>query len=495
MADASAPQCLPTGVPGLDEVLNGGLPVRGIYLLAGGPGTGKTTLSLQFLREGVRRNETSLYLSLSQPIHSAQRIAASHGIPTEGITMHGLTRQRILSRIEARQDVFHASEVELGELTDEMHDVVKRLRPTRVAFDSLSLIELLAGDKARYRQELLSLITFFDEQEVTALVTLTAGALGDRGEAQALSDGVLLLQQLDTDFGGQRLRIMVEKLRGRSFQGGFHDFAIRRGGVIVYPRPVHDPTMPPKPRRVVSSGSEGIDTMLGGGLSTGTSCLIVGPAGAGKTSLAMMYAHRAALRGDGAAVFLFEEAAESYLMQAAALGMDLREHIEAGRLSLVEIDNAVLSAGEFSSRVREVLRDDLVLVVIDSLSGYLRAGPREELLYAQLRDLVTFLDRRGVLTLMTLAQMGAMGQILSSPLNLSEAADAVVVLRYFEAAGRVRKAMSILKKRYGSHEIGLRELRIGSSGITLGGATSLFEGVLSSTPRFTGGEEDLPPHP
>jgi circadian clock protein KaiC len=485
--EAAAQSRLATGSTGLDQVLNGGLPANRLYLVEGDPGAGKTTLALQFLIEGAARGEAVLYVTLSETKEELTAVAASHGWSLKGIDIHELVPPEDALRSEEQYTIFHPSEVELGDTTKTIIEEVERIEPRRVVFDSLSEMRLLARDPLRYRRQILALKQYFSGRQCTVLLLDDLTSTDADLQVQSIAHGVIALEHLALDYGAERRRLRVTKLRGSRFRGGFHDFTIKTGGVEVYPRLVaadHRREFTPEG---VSSDVAGLDTLLGGGLDRGTSTLLMGPAGCGKSSLAAQFVAAAAGRGERAATFIFDEGITTYLKRADGLCCGLRAEIEAGRVSVQQVDPAELSPGEFAHNVRAAVEQGGAgLIVIDSLNGYLQAMPDERFLTAQMHELLTYLNQRGVVTIVVMAQHGFMGETMSSPADVSYLADTVILLRYFEAAGAIRRAVSVIKKRTGAHEDTIRELRMSSGGITVGKPLSEFHGVLTGVPSYSG---------
>lgn len=487
-AEGDAQLRLATGSAGLDRVLEGGFPANRLYLVEGDPGTGKTTLALQFLLEGVRRKEPVLYVTLSETKEELIVVAHSHGWSLEGVNLHELVPPEESLKTESQYTIFHPSEVELGETTRAVIEEVERIQPRRVVFDSLSEMRLLARDPLRYRRQILALKQFFSGRKSTVLLLDDRTSADTDLQVQSIAHGVLMLEQLELDYGAERRRLRVSKLRGSRFLGGFHDFTIRTGGVEVFPRLVAADRRAEFRQEAVASEVAELDALLGGGLDRGTATLVLGPAGCGKSSLATHFAAAAAARGERAAAFIFDEGVNTYLNRAAGLGMNLRKEVETGRLTVQQVDPAELSPGEFAHAVCEAVESGGArLVVIDSLNGYLQAMPDERFLTAQMHELLTYLNQRGVVTLLVMAQHGFMGS-MSSPVDVSYLADTVVLLRYFEAAGAIRRAISVVKKRTGRHENTIREMRLSaSSGLEVGEPLTAFRGVLTGIPVLNEG--------
>ena len=458
-----APARLATGSAGLDSILEGGFPANRLYLVEGDPGTGKTTLALKFLMEGAERGEPVLYVTLSETKEELVSIAQSHGWTLDNISIYELTPSEDSLKTETQYTIFHPSEVELGETTSAVLDAVARIQPRRIVFDSLSEMRLLARDPLRYRRQILALKQYFAGRQCTVLLlddrTSTLGDL----QVQSIAHGVVELEHLALEYGAERRRLRVVKLRGSHYRGGYHDFNIETGGVAVYPRLIaaeHHQDFSPE---TVTSGVPELDTLLGGGLDRGTSTLILGPAGSGKSSIAAQFVIAAAKRGERAASFIFDEGRNTYLTRAAGLGNAMEDHLEAGNITIQQVDPAELSPGEFAHYVRRAVeRDGARVVVIDSLNGYMQSMPDERFLTVQMHELLSFLNQQGVVTLLVMAQHGFMGSQMGTPVDVSYLADTVLMLRFFEAAGAVRRAISVIKKRTGYHENTIREMQMSS---------------------------------
>lgn len=492
MPDAPASRCQ-TGVPGLDDILNGGLIRRRLYLLEGTPGAGKTTISIRFLQEGIRRGERCLYVTLSESREELIAGAASHGWSMDGIEVVELIASE--QELDGEQEVtmYHPAEVELTETVRQILDAVERVNPERVVLDSLSELRLLAQGSLRYRRQILALKQFFNGRQATVLLLDDLTSETTDLQLQSIAHGVITLEQLAPVYGTARRRLRVVKFRGTSYRGGYHDFSIEKGGVIAYPRLIAAEHGVPFPRERIESGVTALDALLGGGPDRGTSTLLMGPAGSGKSTIAVQYAVAAAARGDHAAIFAFDESTATLEARTAALGIELHEGLQGGQVRVQQVDPAELSPGEFAHMVQEsVERDGARVVVIDSLNGYLHAMPDEHFLTAQLHELLSYLGRRGVTTLMVVAQHGVVGMHMVSPVDTSYLADSVVLFRYFEYAGKVKKAISVMKKRSGQHEESIRELRFDQHGIHLSEPLTQFRGILTGVPveldKATGNE-------
>ena len=482
-----------TGNTGLDTILRGGLPANRLYLVEGAPGSGKTTLALRFLRDGVERGERVLYITLSETREELATVAASHGIDLAGFDLFEFGSAAEVLGDGQEQSVLHPWEVELSDTIRLIQDEVERVRPCRVVFDSLSELRLLAQDSLRYRRQILALKQFFAGRRTTVWLVddMTGGAEGRDAHLHSLCHGVVTLERLTLDFGATRRRLQVQKLRGVDFIAGFHDFAIRRGGLDVFPRLIAAGQHTPHVGDPTPSGIAELDALMGGGPLRGTSTLISGPAGTGKTTIALQYLHAACERGERCVVYEFDERVGTLLARARAFGLDLARHADSGCLQIEQVDPAELSPGEFAARVRRQVDDRGVrLVLIDSLNGYLAAMPQEQQLILQIHELLSFLNQKGVVTFLINPQQGLVGTMASN-LNVSYLADAVMLLRFFEAEGRIRKAISILKNRGGQHEDTIRELRIDRGGIRIGDPLAQFNGVLTGTPSYVGAAAPL----
>jgi circadian clock protein KaiC len=484
---SSKPQLAHVGIPGLDQILGGGLPPNRLYLIEGDPGSGKTTLGLQFLREGMQRGETVLYVTLSETKSELTAVAASHGWELDGMPIHELAAagDRTPFKPDDQYTFFHPSEVELGETTQAVLSEVERVSPRRVVFDSLSEMRLLAREPLRYRRQILGLKQFFVGRDCTVLLLDDRTSADGDLQLRSLAHGVVTLEQLAPEYGAERRRLRVVKLRGVKFQGGFHDFVISTGGLDVFPRLVAADSRTAIEHGIASTGLPALDRLLGAGLDRGTSTLLLGPAGSGKSAIATQVAVAASQRGERVAMYLFDEGLDTFRRRAAGLGADVTPYVDSGRMILTQVDPAEMSPGEFAERIRSsVARDGTTVVVIDSLNGYLNSMPEERFLLAQLHELFTFLRQRGVITISVVAQHGLVGSGMQSPVDVSYLADNVIVLRFFEAQGAVRQAISVLKKRSGPHEKTIRELRLQASGITIGEPLDDLHGILTGVPQF-----------
>ncbi len=472
-----------SGVPGLDNILHGGFISHRLYLVDGDPGAGKTTLSLQYLIEGANAGEKCLYITLSETKDELVAGAKSHGWSLDGIEIMELTSDDNDLNGDGQVTMYHPSEVELNETTKKVLDAVATLNPRRVVFDSLSELRLLAQSSLRYRRQILALKQFFVGRQCTVILLDDRTSEGSDLHLQSIAHGVISLEQMAPVYGSERRRLRVMKLRGTDFRGGYHDFTIQHGGLEVFPRLVASEHAEEFNREHIKSGVTALDLLLGGGLDRGTSTLLMGPAGSGKSTIAVQYAVSAAERGDHAVIFAFDESKATLQARSQGLGITIREGTGRGQVQIHQIDPAELSPGEFAHRVQEAVEDyHARVIVIDSLNGYMNAMPEEQYLTAQLHELLTYLGRQGVTTLMVVAQHGMLGTNMSSPVDTSYLADSVVLLRYFEYSGKVKKAISVVKKRSGPHEASIRELRFDNRGIHLSEPLEEFRGILTGVP-------------
>ncbi|MFN7993976.1 MAG: ATPase domain-containing protein [Bryobacteraceae bacterium] len=482
-----------TGVSGLDDVLLGGFPRSHFYLIEGDPGAGKTTLGLQFLLRGRDQGEKCLYVTLSETKRELGEIAASHGWCLEGIEICELGDVEDRLNPERQYTVFHPAEIELSETTKRILDEVDRAQPSRVVFDSLSELRLLAREDLRYRRQILGLKQFFSVKECTVLLLDDRSErAADNPQLQSISHGAILLERLGVEYGIPRRRLSVSKMRGSHFREGFHDFTIQRGGLNVFPRLVAaEHTSLLEQYEVVPSGAPQLDALLGGGLLRGTSALLMGPAGSGKSTLIAQYALAEADRGRRVACYIYEETRSTFLARSKGLGMNLIPHIEQGMVHLQQVDPAEMSPGQFAHSVRWAVESGTKMIMIDSLNGYLNGMPSERYLLVHMHELLTYLAQQGVLTMLTVAQHGMVGGTLQVPVEVSYLADSVIMLRFFEAAGEVHRAISVMKKRHGLHESTIREFALSANGIRIGKPLKEFRGVLTGVPMYTGASGPL----
>ena len=487
-----------TGIEGLNEILGEGLPPNCLYLVQGDPGSGKTTLALQFLLEGVRLGEKTLYITLSETKDELVKVARSHDWSLDSIALFELSSIDSLIRPEARTTVFHPSEIELTKVSELLLEEIRRIQPVRVVFDSLSEFRLMAETALRYRRELINLKQELAKYNTTALLLddrMDNSRIGGDPHVLSLTHGVIEMEQLSPDYGRSRRRLRVLKMRGMRFREGYHDYSIEKGGLRVFPRIIASDHRVDFTPQAVSSGNQEFDDLLGGGLDRGTTTLIMGPAGTGKSTLAIQYAAQMAQRDESSVLFAFDEIRGIVLARATAVGLDVARHIKTGLIDVQQVDPAELSPGEFGMRIREAVEGGCTLVIIDSLNGYLNAMPGEQYLVNQLHEMSAYLNQKGVVTILILAQYGLIGQAEAS-LNLSYLADTVVSVRFFEAAGAVRQALSVIKKRSGRHEKTIREYQLVSDGgLRIGPPLTQFQGVLTGTPAFFGAMEQVMERP
>jgi circadian clock protein KaiC len=489
-ASVHTPERVPTGVPGLDEVLMGGFLRNRLHLIQGSPGTGKTTLALQFLRECERRGESTLYITLSETKKDLDGVAQAHGWDIDPINICDLSASEDSLRADAQYTIFHPSDVELGETTKTILEEVERANPMHIVFDGLSEVRLLARDPLRYRRQLIALKQYFADKEITVIILDDRTTpLGDV-QPESVVTGVITIEHETPIYGGMRRRLRVTKVRGSNFRGGYHNYEITEGGLVVYPRLIaaeHHVKFEPAS---IPSGISGLDTLLGGGLECGTTTLIMGPAGVGKSTIALQYVTAALQRGLAASVYTFDEVLHVLFNRAEKLCPGFQEFVKDGPLRVAQIDPAELSPGAFANDVRKAVEEEGVkVVVIDSLNGYMSSMPEEHYLTTHLHELFAYLNQQGVMTILVVAQHGTVTST-ESAVDVSYLADTVLVMRYFEAGGEIRQAIGVFKKRSGPHERTLRELTITSEGITVGEPLWQFQGIMTGVPQY--GESQAP---
>ena len=478
-----------TGIAGLDHLLRGGFPANRLYLVQGDPGVGKTTLALQYLLEGVSRGEKVMYVTFSETRAEVEGVARSHGWSLEGMEIFEFTATQEALAGERAGTVFHPAETELSAVTSRVWAALERVRPARLVFDSISELRLLAGDALRYRRQLLDLKARVGTSGCTTLLLDDRTATRDDLQLQSLAHGVLSLHRSPAEYGSARRRLEIVKLRGMNFRDGQHDFDIRTGGIVVYPRLVASEHGQVE-RGILKSGVAGLDALIGGGIDRGSGTLLLGPAGVGKSTVALKFALSAAERGERSVVYNFDESLAMLRTRAAGLGMDLAAHEAAGTMSLCSIDAAEITPGQFTSDLRRrVEKEGVKVVIVDSLNGYLNAMSAEKQLVLHLHELLAYASARGVAFLMVISQHGIMGSYMQQPLDASYLADTVILFRYYEFRGALRQAISVFKRRGGAHERSIRELTLGPpDGVKVGEALHNFRGVLSGTPTFSGEE-------
>jgi circadian clock protein KaiC len=486
MAEETVGKAL-TGIPGLDDILRGGLTRGHLFLLEGEPGAGKTTIALQFLLEGALRGERCLYISLSETERELRGTIASHGwtLPESVVIQELGPSDNALSE-DRQQSLLYASDLELGETTRQIFETVDRIRPARVVLDSLSEIRLLAQSSLRYRRQLLAIKQHFSRLDTTLVFLDDLTAEVTDKTVHSIAHGVIRLEEISPEYGAGRRRLRVIKYRAQAYRGGYHDFVIERGGVRVYPRLVAAEHRTRFERIKLSTGNAPFDALLGGGVEKGSSTLILGPAGTGKSLITLSFAIAAIQRGEKAALFMFDEELDLLLDRTAALGMPLEDLVKAGSLFIEQVDAAQVTPGEFAHRARELVdTHGISAVIIDSINGYRAAMPEENSLILHMHELLQYVNRRGASTFLTVAQHGIVGS-MDAPVDITYLADTVILLRFFEADGQVRRAVSVVKKRGGEHETTIREFKIGTGGIHLGEPLSDFTGVLLGVPTFVG---------
>ena len=479
-------QFLSSGVPGLDQVLTGGLTCDRLYLVEGEPGTGKTTLALQFLNEGVRRGEAVLYITLAETAVELRAVAQSHGWDMAGIEIEEILPNEDVLDPNQQYTIFHPSEIELGTTTQRILAAIDKYRPKRVVLDSLSELQLLAESPLRYRRQVLALKQYLTSRSCTTIFLDDRTALSTDLQVRSVAHAVITLELVAQAYGAERRRMRVVKYRGIAFHGGAHDYKIAKGGLRVYPRLEAAHTRVRSERYQLSSGLAELDALIGGGLEEGMSTLISGPPGTGKSTLAAQFVHAACARGEPCAMFLFEEARNNMLNRSRSLGMNLADAIETGLLTVQQIDPAELAPGQFSQAVVDAVERGVRIVVIDSLNGYLNAVPDERFLATYLHELLTYLGQRGVVSIIVGVQQGMIGTGMTTSVDASYIADNVIMLRYFEAEGEVRQAISVFKKRGSTHERTIRRFQVLSSGLVVGPVLKGFHGILTGVPTYDG---------
>jgi circadian clock protein KaiC len=474
-----------TGIAGLDTILGGGLTPQRIYLVEGTPGTGKTTVGLQYLLDGVASGERGLYITLSETKDELESVAASHGWSIDAFSIVELASDTELDA-DSQQSIFHSSDVELGETSRKVMARVDEYKPARVVFDSLSELRLLAQNPLRYRRQILALKQFFSTRACTVLLLDDRSAVTSDQQLHSIAHGVIRLEQLPQEFGKERRRVSIVKMRGIKFRGGFHDYVLDTGGIVIYPRLVASDHSGQFTPTIHSTGMAGVDALLGGGLAAGTNTLLVGPSGIGKTTLAARSLLAALERGQQASLYLFDEGLGTFFARTAALDMDLTPYVATGQLKVMHIDPAELAPGEFAHMLRaDVEAMGARFIVIDSLNAYMQSMPGEQYLILQMHELLSYLNGQGVTTVLILGQHGLIGEIRAD-VDLSYLSDATVMLRFFESNGRLHRAITAIKSRVSDHALTIHELRISAGGIEVGDALEGFEGVLTGLPTYRG---------
>jgi len=474
-----------TGIEGLDNILCGGLTPSRLYLVEGVPGAGKTTLAMQYLLAGAAAGEPVLYVTLSESEEELRAMATTHGWNLDGVTIRELVPPEETLQAAEQYTMFHPAEVELSETTRTILADVDRLKPRRLVFDSLSELRLLAGDPLRYRRQLLALKQFFRGRRCTVLLLDDLTGTDRDLQVQSIAHGVLVLEQLTPEYGAERRRLRVLKHRGRRFRGGYHDYLIVRGGLRVFPRLMPQEHVRREVSERFSSGLPAMDQLLGGGLERGTSTLIVGAAGTGKSTLASHFVAAAAERGQRSAMYLFDESLGTLLTRMDGLGVSLRKHVDSGMVFIRQIDPAELTPGEFAHSIQEeVEQKNAACVVIDSLNGYLNAMPGERYLTIHLHELLMYLGERNVASILIGAHQGLIGANMQTPVDASYLADAVILMRYYEARGEVHQAISVMKKRGGDHERSIRRFSMRPGGVHVGEPLREMRGILTGVPLY-----------
>jgi circadian clock protein KaiC len=481
-----------TGIGGLDDILHGGLSRGRMYLVEGVPGSGKTTLAMQFLMEGARRGESVLYVTLSETREELEAVARSHGWDLTGVEVRELLPEENELETEQQYTMYHPSEVELAATTKIILDDIKRLAPVRVVLDSLSELRLVAGNPLRYRRQMLALKQYFSGRRCTVILLDDMTAADLELHVQSIVHGVIYLQHLSPEYGAERRRLRVVKYRGCEFRGGYHDYLITRGGLAVFPRLIAAEHRGPMGGQKLASNIPELDALLGGGIESGTSTLIVGGAGTGKSTIAAQFTVAAANRGDRSIIFMFDESPNTLFSRCQNVGIGIEQHCRNSNIRLVQVDPAELSPGELTQMIRDAVeKEGVKIVVIDSLNGYLNAMPEERFLTIQLHEVLMYLSQQGVASMLIGAHHGIIGSQMQAPVDASYLADAVILLRYFEAQGAVRQAISVVKKRGGVHERTIREFGMDASGIKVGEPLRQFRGVLTGVPVYEGSTEPL----
>lgn len=482
---------VPTGIRGLDTILNGGLPANRVYLVQGRPGTGKTTFGLQFLIEGIKRGEKGLLISVFESREAIQQAAASFGWSLEGIEIYEVSSAS-LSQDLVEQSVFYSADLELTERTQTIFEILDQVKPDRFVFDSMAEIRMIADTPLRYRRQMFALSNHLTKAQCTSLVLDYETDFNREKDLQDLVHGVIVLEQSSPEYGSVRPRLEIVKMRGIGFQTGYHYYRITGRGLTVFPRLKVSNTIRSPKYEILKSGNEELDTLLGGGLEEGTSCLMLGPTGTGKSTIATLYAHAAAKRGQGTACYLFEEMADTYIHRSKNLNMDIRPFVDNGLITLNQINAGDVTASEFAANIKEDIEvHKFKVVIIDSLAGYYNAMPSEYDILLNLHELLSYLNEKEVLTLLIMPQHGFIGGELHETIAASYISDAILLVRHFESFGALHLAVSAAKKRHGPHERTIREMRISSEGIQIGEPLTDFSAVLTGVPLYHGKSAEL----
>ena len=487
MAKQNSKTRLKTGVAGLDNILHDGLQSGHVYLIEGDPGSGKTTLGMQFLLQGIANGEPSLYVTLAESREELETVSISHGFDISKMEIFEVQPPELAEKGSDQYTVFHPSDIELVDVMQSILSKLKAMQAGRIVFDSMSEIRMLARDPLRYRRQILSLKQFFVGRNSTVL--LLDDRTGDRSDTQlqSICHGAIRMEALQREYGPQRRQIQVLKMRATMFREGQHDYKIEKGGLQVYPRLISGEHRAAKiDRSTLPSGLVELDQLFGGGVSRGSTTLCMGPAGSGKSTIATKFLESAAERGERGLMFILDETLDSLMTRCRGLGIPLEEHCNSGIIRIERLDPAQISPGEFIARIRaDVEGNGCKVVIIDSLNGLLNAM-QENTMLVQLHELFSYLNHKGVTTFLIMAQFGVLGTQMGSPLDVSYLADNVLLFRYFEWRGAVKQAVSVMKRRSGPHERSIRELRLTPNRIEIGGSLQDFEGVLTGVPKFVG---------
>jgi circadian clock protein KaiC len=473
------------GIEGLDEILNGGLPRNRLYVVQGDPGVGKTTMAILFLLDGLKKGEKGFYITLSETKEELEQTAASHGWSLEGLEILELSTIEKRLHTLSPDTIFHSSEIELNRTTDFFIEEIDKIKPARLVLDSLAELRLMSETPLRYRRQMLALKQYFATRKATVLLLDDMTEHRDL-QVQSIAHGVIAMDMVSPNFGPERRRVRVIKVRGVNFRGGYHDYVMRRGGIDVFPRLVASSYSGKRVAGEASTGLKELDQVLGGGITRGTSTLLIGPAGVGKSTFASQIVSAAAEREEKSAVFTFDENLFTFIERSDAVGMNFSKHIKDKRILVQQVDPGGLTPGQFIHQIKqEALRNKISFLVIDSINGYLNAAPDERFLSVHLHELLTFLGHHGVSTIFTVAQQGMVGH-MTNPFDVTYLADTVILFRFFEAMGRVRKAISVTKKRTGRPEDTIREFRVENDGVRIGEPLVDFHGVLTGVPTYFG---------